>query len=755
MLISHKIYLHFVKKQFEARIVTIAGNLASRCYEPLLNRETGKILHVLQMFLNEEDIQMVMVVDDQRRILARELAPRTSPEPEAEELMATVAPWLQDKQTLRQINDSQEIAIYPIKSEPKETPRGFVILSFDSQGVFELTRKAEYGAILVSALVLLIGLVVLQRFSLNITRPIRELMNGTDQVSKGNLDYQIHVEDEGEFGQLARKFNEMILKLNYYNKQKSLLNRRLHEYNEKLEEKIRERTLQLKKIQEEVLLIFHQIPVGLLVVDMDGKIMWYNRELMNIVELPFDFQMENSSFTSVEQINETGLAEILEDLRKVPEKQVVQHSLSSESKHYSKMVEIAAQPLIREDAQVDGMIFIIRDITRELTMERKMIQDQRLESIGTIAGGIAHDFNNILAIILPNAQLLKLKVADNEEWVKYLDTIEKAADQAASLTRQILSFSRGASRENFEIINLSRVVADFAHMFRRVLDRKIEIKMDLAADLTNIRADYGQIEQVLMNLSVNARDAMPDGGSLTLRTRNIMPEAADEENPERELIPGRAVCLEIQDSGTGIPDEYKDKIFDPFFSSKKQGKGTGLGLSVVYGIVRSHKGIINVDSEVGQGTRVCVYFPACEEQVTREIYSDKSPEPGSGTLLIVDDEEMIQETLTAMLESLNYQVISAGNGRQAVEIYESRHEEIDAVLMDIQMPLMDGVEAAGHILKIDPQASIIFTSGYADASRFDRLKDMGYNYFLKKPYKIGILSDIIKRVMNGSMIYEK
>jgi CheY-like chemotaxis protein len=336
--------------------------------------------------------------------------------------------------------------------------------------------------------------------------------------------------------------------------------------------------------------------------------------------------------------------------------------------------------------------------------------------------------------------------------VKYLDTIEKAADQAASLTRKILSFSRGSSQEDFEVANLNEVVSDFTKMFRRVLDRKIEMKENLQKNLWNIKAEKAQIEQILMNLSVNSRDAMPDGGQLTFSTRNLMVEHNHENAINPKLIPGKYVLLEISDSGTGVPQKYLDRIFDPFFSSKKEGQGTGLGLSVVYGIVKAHRGIIDVSSKENLGTQFRIYFPISVEkqEKTREISSNLVA--GSGTLLIVDDEEMIQQTLKGMLESLNYKVFFAKNGKKALSIYKSRYQEIDAILMDIQMPVMDGVEAAEKILHINPEARIVFTSGYAETKSFERLRKMGYQLFLKKPYKITNLADIIQRALTDSKL---
>jgi len=255
-----------------------------------------------------------------------------------------------------------------------------------------------------------------------------------------------------------------------------------------------------------------------------------------------------------------------------------------------------------------------------------------------------------------------------------------------------------------------------------------------------------------MNLSINARDAMPSGGDLFIRTSTVVVGEIGENEYDSRLKPGKYVRLEVEDNGKGIPPEIMDKIFDPFFTSKRKEEGTGLGLSVVYGIVKAHEGVISVKSQIGKGTLFTIYFPVTDEQLQKKESENMVLESGNGTLLIVDDEEMIHETLTGMLENLNYNIISAKNGKEAVEIFKEKQSELDAIIMDIQMPEMDGVEAAQKILTIDPEACIIFTSGYANDKRLSELKKLDQGFFLKKPYKIGVLADIIKRALENKKV---
>lgn len=751
LFITNKIFQHFIEEQSDEHILSIARNMSTLLYNPLMKNNRPVIDQALRAFLKEGNLTYVILLNRKHEILFLQTDGEDKPRV-SKAVVDSISRHIARQPILLKQFKNIKIVISPIQGKLLDSPSGYIALGFDTQRIDTLVKKVRYTILIISSLFLFATLLLIQRFSSRIVKPVKELIRGTEEVSSGNFNYQIEVDDEGEVGQLARQFNEMTLKLNNFDKQKSLLNRKLREYNESLEDKVRERTEDLQKIQEEVITIFHQIPVGLLVLNNNGNIIWYNTELLKIVEMPENEMVSGQKVFSLTKFNEIGLTDVISSLYQKPNKQILQHHLNFRKNGNSKLVEVVSQPLVRKESKTDGSIFIIKDVTREVILEKKMIQDQRLENIGKIAGGIAHDFNNILAIILPNAQLLKLQLSDNPEWIKYLDTIEKASEQAATLTRKILSFSRGSSSEAHKIININDAVHEFTKMFRRVSDRKIDIVNKLARDLWNIKAEKGQIEQIMMNLSVNARDAMPAGGKLIFKTKNVVIDRIDDSEIYPKLGPGKYVLLEIADTGKGIPPKLIDKIFDPFFSNKKDGQGTGLGLSVVYGIVKAHRGVIDVQSQEEQGTSFRLFFPMSEEEADKDHEVTENLISGTGTLLIVDDEKMIQQTLKGMLESLNYKVIFADNGRKAIQTYKSKKQNIDAILMDIQMPVMDGVEAAHKILEIDPEARIIFTSGYAETKSFESLRKMGYQLFLKKPYKIGILADIIQRALSQEIV---
>ncbi len=753
LIITQYIYFNFGRRQYEDRILTIAHNLAAVCYQPILNSNYVELYQATHTFLREDDLEGIIILHRDGKVLIQVPASNGSRNEQWKQYFGNTRFDSLQVPLLKRVENHRKVVVYPIRMEYNEKPWGYAVLIFNPREIMLLLRKAGYTSTLISLVLLLFGFILLQKLSHSFVSPAKELMRGTEEVIRGNFDYQIQVNDEAEFGQLARKFNEMVLKLNYYYKQKTLLNKTLNQYNAELEEKIRERTKQLIRIQEEVISIFHQIPVGLLVLDLEGKVRWHNREFLNVLEDDPEISLRERFFKDVEVLESCGLLPVIDSLYQSTEKHVMQVDFQSNKTKSTRIVEIVSQPLLGTDGELEGTIFIFKDITRETELEKKLAQEQRLESIGKIAGGIAHDFNNILAIILPNAQLLKMQLRDHPQWVHILENIEKAAEQGAALTSQILAFSRGKTRENMEILNINEVIENFTRMFRRVLDRKIEIEKQLAKNLKNVKADRNQIEQILMNLSVNARDAMPEGGKIIYKSYNVRVRKHAPHYLSPKLEKGEYVCLEVRDTGMGIPPEYLDRIFDPFFSSKKT-KGTGLGLSVVYGIVKGHKGVIDVSSRLGEGTTFRIYLPVTTEKAIHKITGDETLQTGTGTLLIVDDEKMIRETLQGMLESLNYHVMTANNGQEALKIYQKEKERINAIIMDVQMPVMDGVEAAANILKINPEACIIFTSGYVDPALFEELKRMGYQYFLKKPYKIGVLSDIIKRALgeNGKVI---
>lgn len=380
---------------------------------------------------------------------------------------------------------------------------------------------------------------------------------------------------------------------------------------------------------------------------------------------------------------------------------------------------------------------ILRDITEKRRAESQLLRAQRLESVGTLAGGLAHDLNNILAPIMVSVRLLERKLAADPEGLECVAMLGQLADRGANIVRQILSFSRGIEGERVPT-QVKHVIREVCDVLRETLPRGISVLHEVPGDLWMAIVDPTQIHQVLMNLAVNARDAMPAGGTLSVVARNVTLDAHFAQlHPHAR--PGKYVSIAVVDTGTGIAPEHLDRIYDPFFTTKAQGEGTGLGLSTTLGIVRAHEGFINVYSELGQGTRFSIYLPAHDAPGASD--AEASPEAmaslatGSGELvLVVDDEASIREMTGRTLVAFGYRVLAAEDGTHAVALLAQHPGQVAAVVLDMMMPFMDGVATARALRRMDPHVKLIASSGLAEKRKIAEAEEAGFAAFLPKPY---------------------
>jgi two-component system cell cycle sensor histidine kinase/response regulator CckA len=404
------------------------------------------------------------------------------------------------------------------------------------------------------------------------------------------------------------------------------------------------------------------------------------------------------------------------------------------TKDGQKLVVESRWTLVGNDqGQPDYILLINTDVTEQKRTEEHLLRAQRMESIGTLAGGIAHDLNNILSPIIMSVEMLRLKETDAETQ-RWLSLIGENAERGADLIKQVLTFARGLEGERIPV-QVKHVVKDLVGVLQETLPKSISLKYDIPASPWLIAADPTQIHQVLMNVCLNARDAMPDGGTLRINVENIrIDDAYARMNPEAE--PGGYVQMTIEDTGTGMSDETIKRIFDPFFTSKALGHGTGLGLSTALTIVKSHGGFINVYSEIGRGTRFSINLPAMEDQVETTVPEAASEYPrGSGELiLLVDDEENILRITAATLEMFGYRSISGVTGTEGLAAFKERHDEIDLIVTDMSMPDMDGPAMIRAIRKLDPGVKIIGMSGLMNAEQTAELQDLDVTSFLTKPF---------------------
>lgn len=413
-------------------------------------------------------------------------------------------------------------------------------------------------------------------------------------------------------------------------------------------------------------------------------------------------------------------------------------------------VMVSASLITDEFHNPVGIMTSFVEITDRKRLEEQVRKSQKIEAMGNLAGGIAHDFNNLLTVIIGFIDMLMLNLRSDENLLKFVEGAKKSAEKAASLTQQLLAFSRKQILQP-KVINIGDLITDTEKMLTRLIRENIRLSTGLAPDLGLIKGDPGQIEQVIINLAVNARDAMPEGGELQIRVRNVSLDTGMKHYSE--IQPGDYVCLTVSDTGKGIDEEIQERIFEPFFTTKKMGKGTGLGLSTVYGIVKQSGGYIFVESEAEQGTTFNIYFPRLDQkkQELPEKEEDGELKPGEGTVLIVEDEEAVRNIASESLQAVGYQTIEASSGEEAINICrEQGLDSIDLIITDVVMPQMSGYELANWILSERTEAKILYMSGYVDD---DIVKQAIFDEgrpFLQKPFSPRYLAEKVAEVLNNS-----
>ncbi len=505
---------------------------------------------------------------------------------------------------------------------------------------------------------------------------------------------------------------------------------------------------------------FHSAPIAIATLDKKGVVGSTNAafarmfaESMNAQNLP-DTQEKGVDIISLvidENKEEVSLA-----LERASNGQVkispLNVSFSGDTEQTGRLYFSPAGTIDREtDSKYGGAILYAIDTTDQKSMERQMVQGQKMQAVGQLAGGIAHDFNNVLTAIILGTDELLGSVRPTDPGFKDIISIKQNANRAASLVRQILAFSRRQTLRP-EVLNLNDVVSDLSILLDRLLSDNVKLNMERYRDLWLVRADATQFEQVIINLAVNARDAMPAGGVVTIATRNISQRmSADLEDQGMQV--GEYVLIEVTDTGSGMTKEVRDKVFEPFFTTKGVGKGTGLGLSMVYGIVKQTGGFIYIDSTVGEGTTFRIYLPRQEEdleEIASKQLQDKQKAKkikpdltGTERILLVEDEEAVRGFSARALRKRGYEVFEAGTGVQALEVMNDLEGRIDLVVTDVMMPEMDGPTMAKEMRNENPELKIIFVSGFA-REILDEEDDF---IFMAKPYGLKDLAAKVKEVL--------
>jgi two-component system, cell cycle sensor histidine kinase and response regulator CckA len=509
---------------------------------------------------------------------------------------------------------------------------------------------------------------------------------------------------------------------------------------------ITERKRAEQQIREQAALL-DQAQDAILVRDLDQNILFWNKGAERLYGWTSEEALSKNAFSLIYQ---EGLQQFDSARQAVVQNGEWKGEVNQTRRDGGKIIVESRWTLVRdENGKPTSILVINTDITEKKRMEAQFLRAQRMESIGTLAGGIAHDLNNVLSPIVMAIDMLKLQATD-ENSTKWLEVLRANAERGGNMVRQVLSFARGVEGERVAL-QPKHLIKEIVKILRETLPKSIEINFHIPNDLWVISADATQIHQVLMNLCVNARDAMPEGGSLSIKAENIVVD----ENYARmhlEAKAGRFVVINVADTGPGMTAEVQSRIFEPFFTTKEMTKGTGLGLSTALTIVKSHGGFINVYSELHKGSHFALYLPAFDSPGMVELAALQTDLPlGSGELiLVVDDEESIREITRGTLETFGYTVVVASDGTEALAIYADRKNDIAVVLTDMVMPFMDGPATIRALQRMNPQVRIIAASGLGTGQRAGEGPLEGVAVFLNKPYTAERLLKALAQVLRNS-----
>lgn len=526
----------------------------------------------------------------------------------------------------------------------------------------------------------------------------------------------------------------------------------------RLEEMVVERTWELEKSQAKYRDLYEQASRAeklyrsllnssadaIAIYDLDGKAQYispsftelfgWSLEELKGKQIPFVPEPEKeSSITEIRRLIQTG-----EPTRNFQTKRLTKDGRLLD-------IYISASKYDDNDGNPIGILVILKDVTDTKAMELQLHRAQKMEALGTLAGGLAHDFNNLLMGIQGNTSLLLMECEEKDHPKDKLKNIERYVRRGEYLTKQLLGLSKGGKYE-VRPTDINKLIQGCSGMFGET-KKEISINRSLEKTIWAVEVDQGQLEQVLLNLFVNAAHAMTGGGDLFLETQNVVLD--QQAVHPYDLKPGNYVKITITDTGTGIPDTVIDKIFDPFFTTRGKERGTGLGLASAFGIISNHAGFIDVTSKVGQGTTFTIYLPASEKPAAAEKAVDPGLHLGDETILLVDDEEMVTEVGKLLLERLGYTVITAGSGREALGLYGREKNSIDLVILDMIMPGFSGSETFDRLKALNPDVKTLLSSGYSLNGQATDILNRGCNGFIQKPFNVNELSLKIREVLDG------
>ncbi|MBO0858163.1 MAG: response regulator [Chloracidobacterium sp.] len=620
---------------------------------------------------------------------------------------------------------------------------GFVEVNERLDNIPSIVRSfAQTAALIALAAIILMTLAIYALFRYLVYHPMNGLDEAMARVKDGSLDARAPVSTQDEFGRLATGFNRMIERIRE-------LTREREARQENLRERVREATAESRAAAERYRLIFDRNPLPMWVYDSTTlRFLTVNEAALQ----NYGWTRDEFLQMSIEDIrpaeDRDGLPpKSLEEVPSAGERERIGAARHQRKDGSLIDVEVLSHDLVFEGRQ--ARLVIAADVTEKKRIEAGMARSQRLEALGTLASGIAHDLNNILSPLSISTFLLRSKVSD-PGGRETLDTMEEVVERGSQIVKQVLSFARGAEGERVPL-DPRGALGEVVSILKETFPKSIHIQYSGAGVSRTVLGDPTQLHQVLMNLCVNARDAMPQGGDLEITAEDIEIDAQYAQlSPDAK--PGKYVMISVRDTGAGVPPQALDKIFDPFFTTKAL--GTGLGLSTSLGIVRNHGGFINVYSERGAGALFKVYLPALDDGAeAAEPDEEAEGHAGAGELiLLVDDEEPIRRLTRGMLEASNYRVITASDGAEACAIYREKRNEIKLVLTDMIMPVMDGAAAISELRRLDPGLPIIASSGLAEIGKEAQALASGAQKFLPKPYTAVRLLRALNELLRGGPV---
>ncbi len=590
-----------------------------------------------------------------------------------------------------------------------------------NQIIYQLTHALVVvcGSITLVVVCILLWLIRRQLY------PIRQLTDISAEMARGNLDKKIHVERHDEIGHLADHFNQM-------------------------QAAIVDTIESLKSNEKNLQTILNSIGDAVIATDENHHIVHFNPVAEALTGWSkaeaIDQPLENV-LVIVDPKTHQSLLSTIREIGTSPHN-IEKDVLVVSRDHQERLVADSVAPIHFEGERVTGAVWVFRDVTEERALQEQLFQNRKMETIGQLAGGVAHDFNNMIGGILGAAELLKMRPSSQQS-EKYVDMIISAGERAAGLTSKLLAFAR---KQN---ISSTPVDADLSlrsalELLERTIDPRIRIVRQIHTASSRVIGDFTQLENVFLNLLINAAQAMPAGGDLTVTTRVTELDSQYCRASSFPIEPGTFLEVEIRDTGCGIARENMPHIFEPFFTTKPQGSGTGLGLAEVLGTVQSHMGEVSVNSDPGVGTVFTVFLPISQVSITSKP-SVLKPLSGAGKILVVDDEGVMRVTATAILIELGYQVLSADNGKAAIELFRDHHEDIDLVLLDMIMPEMSGRDCFYQMKQIQPDVRIVLSSGFTRREEIADLRANQLTGFIRKPYRAAILSQVVAVALTGNL----